>query len=82
MAYACVKNCLTILKHSTYFYKKHVIYNGVKLSNGLPLSIKLESRLQKFKGMLKRHLIGWTCFSVREFLSLMLKVSIAYLMTQ
>lgn len=61
-------NSLKIPKHSSYFYLKHLIYNGVKLSNSLSLSFRLESNIQKFKRMLDNFFIGLTCYSVQDFL--------------
>lgn len=58
----------SIPKHSTSFFKKNLVYNGIKFFNCLPLPLKLESNPLKFKILLKSHLIDLTCYSVQEFI--------------
>lgn len=51
--------------------KKLNLYSGVKFKNGFPLSFRVKLNIQKFKRILKNHLIGLIFSRVREFIFLL-----------
>lgn len=61
------KHTFSIPKHKTSFYKKHLLYNGIKLHNSLPIHLRKEKSYNKFKSILKRLLIEKCIYTVSEF---------------
>uniref|UniRef100_A0A1B6LYM7 Reverse transcriptase domain-containing protein n=1 Tax=Graphocephala atropunctata TaxID=36148 RepID=A0A1B6LYM7_9HEMI len=62
------KNKITIPKHRTEFFKNHLVYNGVRLYNALPDSLRSMSSDRSFKKGVKGLLMDECCYSVGEFL--------------
>jgi hypothetical protein len=58
---------LHIPTHNTTLYQRNIYYNGIKLYNKLPKSLKEERNLKKFKKNLKSILLNGVFYKVEDF---------------
>lgn len=56
------------LRHRTAAFEKSPLYSGLKLFNKLPITLKQEKSLKRFKTKIKQMLISQAIYSVQEFL--------------
>lgn len=62
-------SALTIPHHNTASFEKHSYFTIIKLFNSLPLYIKSESDVKRFRGRLRSFLVAKEYYSVQEYLT-------------